>query len=40
MDVGEDLPDGSGDPSDLIREVASNTPVAFALDDPTAGAAF
>lgn len=39
-DTGDVLPDLSGDPSDRIRAVASNNPVAFALLDPTAGAAF
>ena len=39
-EVGEDLPDLSGEPSDLILEAASNSPVAFAFELPTAGAAF
>ena len=39
-DTGDDLPDLSGEPSERILEVDSKCPVAFALDDPTAGAAF
>jgi len=39
-EVGEDLPDLSGEPSDLILEAASSSPVAFAFELPTAGAAF
>ena len=38
-DTGEDLPDLSGDASRSFG-CDSSTPVAFALDDPTAGAAF
>jgi len=39
-EVGEDLPDRSGEPSDLIFDAASSNPVAFAFELPTAGAAF
>lgn len=41
MDMGDDLPERSGEPpSDLIRAAASKSPTAFALEDPMAGAAF
>ena len=38
-ETGEDRPEGSGDPSRSLL-CSSSKPVAFALDDPTAGAAF
>lgn len=40
VEVGEDLPDLSGEPSDLIFEATSSSPVAFVFELPTAGAAF
>ena len=40
VDVGEDLPDRSGEHSERMREGASRTPTAFVFDEPTAGAAF
>ena len=41
MDIGDDLPDKSGDSSDeRSLEWASSSPVAFVFDEPTAGAAF
>jgi hypothetical protein len=41
MDTGEDLPDSSGEPSDSsLLEGVSKSPVALALDEPMAGAAF
>lgn len=39
-EVGEDLPDLSGEPSDLIFDAGSSNPVAFVFELPTAGAAF
>lgn len=39
-EVGEDLPDLSGDPSDLILDAGSSNPVTFVFELPTAGAAF
>ncbi len=41
VEIGEDLPDLSGDPSESLKsfECASNSPTAFILLDPTAGAA-
>lgn len=40
VDVGDDLPERSGEQSERMREGASRTPTAFVFDDPTAGAAF
>ena len=40
VEVGDDLPDRSGEHSERMRDGASRTPTAFAFDDPTAGAAF
>lgn len=40
VEVGEDLPDLSGEPSDLIFDAGSNRPVTFVFELPTAGAAF
>ena len=40
VEMGDDLPERSGEPSERIRGGASSTPTAFVLDDPTAGAAF
>ena len=40
IDIGDDLPDSSGDPSSRIFECASSTPTAFVFEEPTAGAAF
>ena len=39
-DTGDSLPDGDCEPSDSICACASSRPVALALDDPIAGAAF
>jgi hypothetical protein len=39
-ETGDVLPDLSGEPSERIFDVASNSPIAFALDEPIAGAAF
>lgn len=40
VEVGDDLPERSGEHSERMREGASRTPTAFVFDDPTAGAAF
>jgi hypothetical protein len=41
IDIGDDLPERSGESSaDRNFECASSKPVAFILEDPTAGAAF
>jgi hypothetical protein len=40
MDIGEERPDGSGDPSERSLDLPSRCPTAFVFDDPTAGAAF
>lgn len=40
IDIGEDLPDLSGEPSERILECASKSPVALAFDEPMSGAAF
>lgn len=40
MEWGEDLPDRSGEPSERIFEGASSSPVALALEEPIAAAAF
>lgn len=40
IEFGDDLPDRSGEPSIRILDGASSKPTAFALDEPTAGAAF
>ena len=40
IDIGDDLPDSSGDPSRRSFECASSTPIAFVFEEPTAGAAF
>lgn len=40
VEMGDDRPERSGEHSERMREGASSTPTAFALDDPTAGAAF
>ena len=39
-ETGEDRPDGDCEPSERIWAWASSNPVALALDEPTAGAAF
>ena len=39
-EIGDVLPDRSGEPSECILEGASRSPVALVLEDPTAGAAF
>jgi hypothetical protein len=39
-DTGDDLPESSGDPSGRILDVASRSPVAFAFEEPIAGATF
>jgi hypothetical protein len=40
MDIGEERPDRSGDPSERNLDLASRCPTALVFDDPTAGAAF
>ena len=40
IDMGDDRPDSSGEPSDRSLKCASRRPVALALEDPMAGAAF
>jgi hypothetical protein len=39
-EIGDDLPDRSGEPSTRILDGASSKPTAIVLEEPTAGAAF